>query len=67
LTCLSLPSDTSTHSSQPTQADIRRKNANFAARSVAGKKTSRPAKKGKHSVGTWVLAGMLFLLVGGSE
>jgi len=54
--------------SQPTAADIRRKNANFAARAQAGKKTARPARSTqRRSVGTWVLLGMGFLLVGGSE
>ena len=53
---------------QPTAADIRRKNANFAARAQAGKKTARPARSTqRRSVGTWVLLGMGFLLVGGSE
>ena len=53
---------------KPTAADIRRKNASFAARAQAGKRTSRPARSGqKRSAGTWVLIGMGFLLVGGSE
>ncbi|WWD16552.1 hypothetical protein CI109_100979 [Kwoniella shandongensis] len=52
----------------PTNADIRRKNANFAARAQAGKKTARPPRSAqKRSVATWVLIAMGFLVVGGSE
>jgi hypothetical protein len=52
---------------QPTAADIKRKNANFAARAQAGKRTARPARsQQRRSVGTWVLIAMGFLLVGGS-
>ncbi|KAK6907296.1 hypothetical protein V866_003884 [Kwoniella sp. B9012] len=52
---------------QPTNADIRRKNANFAARAQAGKKTVRPPRSAtKRSVGTWVLIAMGFLVVGGT-
>ncbi|RSH94634.1 hypothetical protein EHS25_004438 [Saitozyma podzolica] len=52
----------------PTAADIKRKNANFAARAQAGKRTNRPARsQQRRSVGTWVLIAMGFLLVGGSE
>ncbi|WVF67141.1 hypothetical protein IAT40_001886 [Kwoniella sp. CBS 6097] len=51
----------------PTNADIRRKNANFAARAQAGKRTVRPPRSAtKRSVGTWVLIAMGFLLVGGT-
>lgn len=53
----------------PTAADIKRKNANFAARAQAGKNTRRPARSGqKANVGLWVviiigvLAGGTFLL-----
>jgi hypothetical protein len=53
--------------SQPTAADIKRKNANFAKRAQAGKRTTRPARsETRRSVGTWVLMGMGFLVVGGS-
>ncbi len=53
---------------QPTAADIKRKNANFASRAVQGKRTARPARSTqKRSAATWVLIGMGFLLVGGSE
>ena len=53
---------------QPTAADIKRKNANFAARAQAGKRTTRPARsETRRSVGTWVLMGMGFLVVGGSK
>lgn len=53
---------------QPGAADIRRKNADFAARAQAGKRTTRPARSvQKRSVGTWVLFAMGFLVVGGSE
>ncbi|RSH84306.1 uncharacterized protein EHS24_005821 [Apiotrichum porosum] len=51
---------------QPSQADIRRKNANFVARATAGKSTTRPARSKQRGVGTWVLAGLFFLLVGGT-
>ncbi|ODN97374.1 hypothetical protein L198_03938 [Cryptococcus wingfieldii CBS 7118] len=51
----------------PTAHDIRRKNANFAARAQAGKRTARPARSTqRRSVGTWVLIVMGFLLVGGT-
>lgn len=53
---------------QPTNADIRRKNANFAARAQAGKRTARPPKSAqRRSVATWVLIVIGFLLVGGSK
>lgn len=53
---------------QPTNADIRRKNANFAARAQAGKRTARPARSvQRRSVATWVLIVIGFLLVGGSK
>nr|XP_031862972.1 uncharacterized protein CI109_001447 [Kwoniella shandongensis]KAA5530044.1 hypothetical protein CI109_001447 [Kwoniella shandongensis] len=52
----------------PTNADIRRKNANFAARAQAGKKTARPPRSAqKRSVATWVLIAMGFLVVGGND
>ncbi|ORX33685.1 hypothetical protein BD324DRAFT_639157 [Kockovaella imperatae] len=51
----------------PTAADIKRKNANFAARAQAGKRTTRPARTGqKQSLGMWMLLGIGFLLVGGT-
>lgn len=53
---------------QSTNADIRRKNANFAARAQAGKRTARPPKSAqRRSVATWVLIVIGFLLVGGSK
>jgi ribosomal protein L4 len=56
------------NSRQPTAADIKRKNANFANRAQLGKRTARPARiNTKRSTGTWVLIAMGFLLVGGSE
>lgn len=51
----------------PTNADIRRKNANFAARAQAGKRTARPPRSAqRRSVATWVLIVIGFLLVGGT-
>lgn len=51
----------------PSNADIRRKNANFAARAQAGKRTARPARSvQRRSVATWVLIVIGFLLVGGT-
>jgi hypothetical protein len=55
-------------SPQPTAADIKRKNANFAARAQAGKRTTRPSRSLQRRGATkWVIGAMLFLAVGGSE
>ena len=51
---------------QPTAADIKRKNANFAARAQAGKNTRRPARSGnKANVGLWVVI-IIGVLAGGT-
>ncbi|WOO85225.1 uncharacterized protein LOC62_06G008725 [Vanrija pseudolonga] len=47
--------------------NIKRKNANFAARAQAGKKTTRPSKTlQKRSATKWLVGTMLFLVVGGT-
>ncbi|KLT39923.1 hypothetical protein CC85DRAFT_288010 [Cutaneotrichosporon oleaginosum] len=51
----------------PTAADIKRKNANFAARAAAGKRTTRPSKSlQRRGAAKWVIGAMLFLAVGGT-
>lgn len=52
---------------QPNANDIKRKNANFAARAQAGKRTVKPARADKRSTGLTVLIFLGFLLIGGSE
>lgn len=52
---------------QPSQADIRRRNAAFQTRAVQGKRVVKPPKDQGRSVALWVAVGFAFLLVGGSE
>lgn len=55
---------------QPSQADIRRKNAQFMNKAVSGRNPVKPprAERGnKTVVAGWVLGALLFLLLGSSE
>lgn len=54
-------------SCQPSQADIRRRNAAFQTRAVQGKRVVKPPKDQGRSVALWVAIGFAFLLIGGSE
>jgi hypothetical protein len=55
---------------QPSQADIRRKNAQFMNKAQLGRNPVKPprvARGSKTAVAGWVLGGLLFLLLGGSK
>jgi hypothetical protein len=53
---------------QPNAGDIRRRNQAFVSNALSGRSTTKPARRGqKRSLGMWVVAGMAFLVVGGSE
>jgi hypothetical protein len=56
---------------QPSQADIRRKNAQFMNKAISGRNPVKPPRESrgtnKTAVATWVLAALLFLLLGSSE
>jgi hypothetical protein len=52
---------------QPSQADIRRRNAAFVQKAQSGRSPVKAAKKEKPSVGLWVVAGIGILLIGSSK
>lgn len=52
---------------QPNANDIKRRNANFAAKAQAGKRTVKAPRADKRSTGLTVLIFLGFLLIGGSE
>lgn len=56
---------------QPSQADIRRKNAQFMNKAVSGRNPVKPPREArgnnKTAVAGWVLGVLLFLLLGSSE
>jgi hypothetical protein len=56
-----------TSRSQPSQADIRRRNAAFVQKAQSGRSPVKAAKKEKPNVGLWVVAGIGILLVGSSK